>query len=433
MGIVRVDYNQQINKIKLALKRVSTNVKNFITMLSATSIKSIIGLGLLSVMIVPSAIAQSLPPVETNSPNSSYQPAFKGQTRAPGVKTKTNISTTVINSELKQPWGICLLPDGRFLVTEKRGTMRILKASGVADRTISNLPAVVNQGQGGLLDVNIDPAFITNRMVYWDYAEAGPDGNVLAIAKGKLSADESAIENIKVIYRANPAYKGPGQYGSRILFDKQGNLFISTGERSGNDIRVKAQDLGAAIGKVLHITKEGKPVAGGPFAGKAGALPEVYAYGFRNPEGMTWNPTTGELWEAEFGPRGGDEINIIRPGKNYGWPVVTYGIEYSGSKVGEGIQQKEGVTQPIYFWDPSISPAGIVFYTGSAIPEWKGNLFVGGLGGSHIARLVISNDKVIGEERLLKDKGERWRALTNGKDGALYGITDSGKLYRIGK
>ncbi|RFZ84257.1 PQQ-dependent sugar dehydrogenase [Mucilaginibacter terrenus] len=379
------------------------------------------------------ANAQTGAPVETSAPNSDYKPAFPGQTRAPGVKTTAAYKATIINSDLKQPWGLCVLPDGRFLVTQKGGSMIILKANGQVDKKITNLPDVVAQGQGGLLDVNIDPGFASNRMIFWDYAESGSDGYTLAIAKGKLSADESSITNIQVIYRATPAYKGTLQYGSRILFDKKGNLFVSTGERSGNDIRMKAQDLGASIGKVIHITKEGKAVAGGPFAGKAGALPEIFAYGFRNPEGMTWNPATGELWEAEFGPRGGDEINIIRAGNNYGWPVVTYGIEYSGSKVGEGIQQKEGVTQPVYYWDPSISPAGITFYTGNIIPEWKGNLFVGGLGGSHIARLIIKNNKVVGEERLLKDKGERWRALNTGKDGALYGVTDSGKLYRIGK
>ena len=374
----------------------------------------------------------TLAPVETQNPNSTYKPSFRGQTRIGGIKTKTPYTARVINSTLKNPWGIHLLPDGRFLVTEKGGTMRILKATGDFDKQIAGLPAVVAKGQGGLLDVNIDPAFATNRMIYWGYAEQADGGSLLAIAKGTLSADESKVENVEVIYRATPAYKGTLQYGSRIVFDKQGNLFISTGERSGNDIRMKAQDLSAGIGKIIHITKAGKAVAGGPFAGKANALPEVYAYGMRNPDGLAWNPATGELWEAEFGPRGGDEINIIKPGRNFGWPVVTYGIEYSGEKVGDGIQQKVGVTQPIYYWDPTISPGGITFYTGN-IAEWKNNLFVAGLSGQHIARLVIRANKVVGEERLLKDKNERWRALVTGKDGALYGLTDSGKLYRIGK
>lgn len=378
------------------------------------------------------SVAQSLPPVETQPPNSDYKPAFAGQTRAPGAQTKAKLNITVINSRLKQPFALRCLPDGRFLITEKGGTMRILKADGSFDKNITGLPAVATGGQGGLLDVNFDQAFTKNRTLFWTYSEQVPEGYQLAVAKGILSADDSKLENVQVIYHAKPAYNGQLQFGSRIVFDQSGNLFVSTGEHSADEIRVKAQDLGAAIGKVLHITRDGKPVPGGPFAGKSGALPEIYAYGFRNPEGMTMNPNTGELWEAEFGPRGGDEINIIKPGKNYGWPVITYGIEYRGVKVGEGIQQKEGMTQPIYYWNPSISPCGITFYTGNLIPEWKGNLFVGALSGSHIIRLIIKNDKVIAEERLLQDKGERWRSLVTGKDGALYGVTDKGNFYRIG-
>lgn len=374
----------------------------------------------------------ALGPVETQKANTDYKPAFRGQTRIGGIKSKTAYTATVINNELKNPWGIHVLPDGRFLISEKAGSIRILKANGAFDKQVTGFPAVVFKAQGGLLDITIDPAFATNRMVYWGYAEEAPGGSLLAIAKGKLSADETKLENVEVIYRAQPAYRGNLQFGCRIVFDKQGNLFVSTGERSGADIRMKAQDLSAGIGKVIHITKAGKAVAGGPFAGKAGALPEIYSYGHRNPDGLAYNPATGDLWEAEFGPRGGDEINIIKPGNNYGWPVITYGIEYSGEKVGDGIQQKEGMTQPIYYWDPTISPGGITFYTGN-IAEWKNNLFVGGLSGSHIARLVIKNNKVIGEERLLRDKNERWRALVTGKDGALYGLTDSGKLYRIAK
>ena len=375
----------------------------------------------------------SIAPVETKPPNSNYKPAFAGQTRIAGVRTKTTLSITVINSSLNQPWGICNLPDGRFLVSEKSGKLLILNTNGTTAKEITGLPAVVNQGQGGLLDVNIDPEFSTSRMIYWDYAEQVQGGYLLAVAKGKLSAGETKIESVQVIYRAQPSYSGTLQYGSRIVFDPQGNLFVSTGERSGNDIRVKAQDLSAAIGKILHITKEGKAVAGGPFVGKANSLPEIYAYGFRNPEGIAWNPQTNELWEAEFGPRGGDEVNLIQPGKNYGWPIITYGIEYSGEKVGDGIQQKAGMEQPLYYWDPVISPSGITFYNSDVISEWKGNLFLGALSGQHICRLVIKGHKITGEERLLADKGERFRALTQGKDGALYAVTDGGKVYRVGK
>ncbi|GAA4309071.1 PQQ-dependent sugar dehydrogenase [Compostibacter hankyongensis] len=377
--------------------------------------------------------ADSLPPVETQKPNIGYKSAFAGQTRVGAIKTKTPLSVTVIDNSLDHPWGICNLPDGRFLISQKKGTMRIESPDGKSHKEVTGFPPVVPDGQGGLLDVNIDPQFSSNRMIYWDYSEKTSGGTLLAVAKGKLSADETKVENPTVIYRATPAFKGALQFGSRILFDKQGNLFVSTGERSAKEIRVQAQELNSSLGKVIHITKDGKPVPGGPFAHKAGARPEIYAYGFRNPEGMTWNPQTGEIWEAEFGPRGGDEVNIIRAGKNYGWPVITYGIEYSGDKVGDGIQQKAGMEQPVYYWDPSVSPSGITFYTGNAIPEWKGNLFIGCLSGSHITRLAIKNNKVVGEEWLLGDLGERFRALITGKDGALYAVTDNGKLYRIAR
>ena len=382
---------------------------------------------------ISQSAAQTLPPVETQTPTADYKPAFPGQTRAPGSQTKTKLQITVINHGLKSPFALRCLPDGRFIVTEKGGTMRILKADGSYEKNIEGLPAVATGGQGGLLDVNFDSSFAQNRTLFWTYSEQAPDGFQLAVAKGVLSADGSKLENVRVIYHAKPAYKGHLQFGSRIVFDKQGNLFVSTGEHSADEMRVKAQDPGTAIGKILHITRDGKPVPGGPFAQKTDALPEVYAYGLRNPEGMAINPATGEIWESEFGPRGGDEINIIRPGKNYGWPVITYGIEYRGVKVGDGIQQKEGMTQPIYYWNPSISPCGITFYEGNLIPGWKGNLFVCCLSGQHIIRLIIKDNKVVAEERLLQDKNERWRSLAAGKDGALYGVTDNGNLYRIGK
>jgi len=372
-------------------------------------------------------------PVEKESPNTKYKPAYAGQTRVRGIKTKTPLTVQLLNKTLEHPWAICPLPDGRFLVTEKLGTMCIVTSAGKVVKKITGLPAVVPDGQGGLLDVNIDPQFASNRMIYWDYSEKVAGGSLLAIAKGKLSANESKVENIEVIYRATPAYRGSLQFGSRIVFDKNGNLFVSTGERSGNDIRMQAQALNSALGKIIHITKNGKAVPGGPFAKTADARPEIFAYGLRSPEGLAMNPITGELWESEFGPRGGDEINIIRAGANYGWPVITYGIEYSGGKVGDGIQQKAGMQQPVYYWDPVVSPSGIVFYNNNAIPEWKGNLFVGGLSSMHIVRLVIKNNKVVAEERLLKDEGERFRAVTVGKDGALYAVTDSGRFYRVAK
>lgn len=371
--------------------------------------------------------------VEMGTPSADYKPAFAGQTRITAVKTQTPLNISILNSKLENPWAISVMPDGRFLITQKQGTMVILGADGKLQKKITGLPEVDPSGQGGLLDVTLAPDFAKSRLVYWAYSEPQAKGVLLAIAKGKLAANETTIEDQKVIYKATPAYNGKLQYGSRIVFDKNGNLFVSTGERSGSDIRIQAQYLNSSLGKILHLTPDGKPVANGPFAGKSDARPEIYAYGLRNPDGLAINPQTGELWEAEFGPKGGDEVNIIKPGKNYGWPIITYGVEYSGRKVGEGIQQKEGMEQPVYYWNPSISPGTIAFYNGDALAEWKGNLFVGALSGSHIIRLVIKDNKIVGEERLLENKGERFRDLVGGKDGALYAVTDNGNLYKIAK
>ncbi len=389
-------------------------------------------LGIFLLSANSAAFAQNGQPVEKVNANSDYKPAFAGQTRIGSVTTATPYVSTVISTNLKGPWGMHVLPDGRLLISGKPGTMQILTTAGKVDKTITGFPAVQFEGQGGLLDVNIDRDFTKNRMVYWTYAQPSDEGATLAVAKGKLSADETKLENVRVIFEAAPRYKGAGQFGSRLVFDKQGNIFVSSGDRQSEDIRKKAQDLSATTGKIIHITKEGKPVAGSPFMSTADAKPEIYAYGFRNPDGLTINPLTGDLWEAEFGPRGGDEINLIKAGGNYGWPFVTYGIEYNGKKVYDGIQQKEGIVQPVYYWDPSVSPGCMMFYTGN-IAEWKNNLFVGALGGQHIVRLVIKDNKVVGEERLLADKNERWRCMATGKDGAIYAATDGGKLYRISK
>jgi glucose/arabinose dehydrogenase len=208
---------------------------------------------------------------------------------------------------------------------------------------------------------------------------------------------------------------------------------VSTGERSDPETRPQAQSLQSGLGKVVRITTDGKPAAGNPFFNSSGARPELYSYGHRNVQGLALHPETGDVWDSEMGPRGGDEVNLIQAGKNFGWPIITYGLEYSGAKVGEGITQKEGMEQPVYYWDPVLSPSGMAFYSGAAIPEWKNNLFIGGLNSNHIARLVINNNKVVGEERLLANEGQRFRDVTEGKDGALYAVTDGGRLYRIGK
>jgi len=320
-----------------------------------------------------------------------------------------------------------------LLITEKGGTMRIATTSGTLSAPLTGIPKVNDGGQGGLLGVTTDPAFSTNRMVYWTFSEPTSGGNLTAVAKGKLSADEKGMENVVVIYRATPAYNGTLHYGSRILVDKSGNLIFSTGERSDLVTRPQAQSLQSALGKVIRITKDGKPAPGNPFLNNSNARPEFYSYGHRNVQGLALHPETGDLWENEFGPRGGDELNLIRPGKNYGWPTITYGLEYSGEKVGQGITQQAGLEQPVYYWDPVVSPSGMTFYSGKNIPEWKNNLFIGGLSSTHIVRLVINNNKVVGEERILAGEGQRFRAVTEGTDGALYAITDEGRLYRINK
>jgi len=373
-----------------------------------------------------------LPAVETKSPNSDYKPAFSGQTRIAGVKTNTPYKVEKIAEKLGSPFAIVAMPDGRLMVTIKSGYMEIHDSNGKLVKKITGFPDVVFAGQGGLLDVAFDPNFASNKMIYWSYAEKDQPGSLTAVAKGKLNEADGKVENVSVIFRATPATNSTLQYGSRLVFDKDGNLFVSVGEKSIAEARVQAQQLDSYLGKIVKITTDGKPAQGNPFLNKAGVKPEIFSYGHRNPDGLDIDPETGELWEAEFGPRGGDEINIIHPGKNYGWPVITYGIEYSGEKVGEGIQQKEGMEQPVYYWDPVISPCGICFYKGDAIPEWKNNLFVAALSGQHLDRLVIKNNKIVGEERLLTDKDQRFRDVTY-LDNMLYAITDDGDIYRISK
>lgn len=372
-------------------------------------------------------------PVEALPKNRNYPSAFEGQTRIGGVKTSTPIQHSIITSDLSSPWGIASLPDGRFLITQKRGQLRIVSTSGAVSNPITGLPAVNAGGQGGLLGLCIDPQFAMTRMVYWVFSEQGTGGNLTAVAKGRLSDNETTIENPTVIYRATPADNSEAHYGGRILFDTNENLFVSTGERAWPATRALAQSINTGLGKIVHITKDGEPAPDNPTFGE-GALPGLYSIGHRNPQGLALHPATGELWESEFGPRGGDEINRVRPAANYGWPVITYGIDYNGQTMGAGIQQQEGMEQPVYYWDPVISPSGIAFYKGNRIPEWENNLFIGALSGQHIARLVIdSNNKVVGEERLLSGERQRFRDITQGTDGALYAITDAGRLYRIDK
>ena len=376
-----------------------------------------------------------LPPVETNSPNTDYAPAFAGQTRINGANTEIDYTTSIFASGLVSPWGMANLPDGRILVTQKGGTMRLVSQSGNVSNAITGFPPVNSSGQGGLLDVAIDPDFNLNRMIYWTFSQQGNNGTATAVAKGRLSIDEQEIENAEVIYTAYPEFNSTAHYGSRLEWDGQGNLFVSTGERSSIAARLEAQELDTALGKILRITTDGEAAEGNPFLGQAEVLPEIYSYGHRNVQGLAIHPETGDLWESELGPRGGDEVNLILPGNDYGWPTISYGIEYSGAAIGQGITEQAGMQQPGYYWDPVVSPSGITFYSGVLIGEWTNNLFLAALSGQHIVRLIIEDNQVTGEERLLEDVGRRFRDVLEGTDGALYALTDgaNGVIYRIGK
>lgn len=376
---------------------------------------------------------QQLPPVENREPDTDFRPAFEGQTRAPGVRTTTPYEATVISNELSSPWAVTPLPDGRLAITEKAGTMRIATTTGQLSNRITGFPEVDDREQGGLLDVAPAPDFATSRMLYFTFAERTPQGSLTAVGKGRLSDNETQIENFQIIYRAVPYYDNSMHFGSRMLFDDNGNLFVSTGERSDLETRPKAQTLDNGYGKVIHITPTGQPVAGNPFMNTAGAMPEIYSYGHRNAQGLALHPVSRELWLSEMGPKGGDELNLVKPGLNYGWATITYGVEYSGEIIGEGITQKEGMEQPVYYWDPVLSPSGMTFYSSTVIPEWQNNLFIGGLSSKHIARLVLRNNRVVGEERLLTDENQRFRDVAEGNDGALYAVTDEGRLYRIAR
>ena len=372
-------------------------------------------------------------PVENRSANATnQQPAFAGQTRAPGVRTEATLAHTVVASGLENPWGLALLPDGRWLVTERPGRLRIITAGGAVGEPITGLPPVDARGQGGLLDVVVAPGFDDDRMIYWSYAEPRSGGNGTAVARGRLSNDGTGLENVQVIFRGMPTYDGVRHYGSALAFAPDGKLFITLGERSDAAVRAQAQDLGSHYGKTIRINADGTVPDDNPFVGRAGAQPEIWSYGHRNAQGIAI-AGDGLVWIVEHGPRGGDEINLSKAGLNYGWPEVTYGIEYRGAAVAEGVTAREGIEQPVYYWDPSIAPGGMALYDGAMFPGWRGNLLVAALRDKHISRLVLDQGRVVGEERLMTDIGERVRNIAVGPDGAVWAVTDetNGKLVRL--
>ncbi len=377
------------------------------------------------------AIAQ--PPAETRDTNkAAYAPAFAGQTRAPALTTDTKFEVKeVVASGLASPWAVEFLPDGKFLITERiAGQFRIADAAGKVSAPIKQgVPVVHGVGQGGLLDVALDPNFAANQMIYWSYSEPGSDGrNNTAVAKGKLvDGATPRIDNIKVIWRQTPSLQSNQHFGSRVVFAKDGTLFVTLGDRGALPGRMQAQDLKSAIGKIVRINTDGSAPKDNPFVGRADALPEIWSYGHRNVQGAFLHPTTGELWELEHGPQGGDELNIARKGKDYGWPSITYGVEYGGTlrKIGEG-SAKAGMEQPVYYWDPVIAPGGLTYYNADLFPKWKGSVFASGLNPSFVSRLTLNGDKVTGEERFkFSDRAnERYRDINVGPDGAIYLLTD---------
>ncbi len=345
---------------------------------------------------------------------------------APSGETKVVVTT--VAKGLEHPWSIAFLPDGRMLVTERPGRLRYVTGEGELSAPIAGLPEVYAKGQGGLLDVVLDPHFADNSTIFFSYAEPGPDGgNGTAVARARLAGE--ALKDVRVIFRQRPKVASNHHFGSRLVFARDGTLFVTTGER--NSERDKAQDLGTHLGKILRITADGAAPPDNPFVGREDALPEIWSYGHRNAQGATLDPRTGRLWETEHGPRGGDEINLPEAGRNYGWPIITYGREYSGPAIGEGTA-KAGMEQPVHYWVPSIAPSGMAFHDGRGYGAWKDQLFVGALAAQQLVRLEVTPEgKVTHEERI--GIGKRVRDVREGPDGALYLATDedAGEILRV--
>ena len=373
------------------------------------------------------------PPVEIKPANTTYSPAFINQTRVSGIKTTTDYAITIITDQLNSPWGIEQLPSGDLIVTEKEGTLKIVSLDQTIQDVLFPFDTINSSGQGGLLDVAVSPDFSQSRLLAFTLSEQTASGQTTAVATGLLSQDQSEILDFQIIYRALPYFSGVGHYGSRVIFDEDGHLFVSTGDRQSMQTRHFVQSLSNGLGKILHMTIDGQPLPSNPYSGEEGADEAIFALGLRNVQGLAIHPINKSLWASEMGPQGGDELNLIESGKNYGWPIISYGLEYNGQPIGEGITQKDGLEQPVYYWDPAVAPSGMVFYASDVIKEWQNNLFVGALRGQHIIRLMIENNRVIGEERLLTEENQRFRDLATGLDGSLFAITDAGRLYRISK
>jgi len=372
-------------------------------------------------------------PIETRPPEKPDDtPAFPGQTRA-SYQASMAYNVTIVTDQLKLPWSLAFLPDGKMLVTEKPGNMRLVDASGVVSAPLSGTPSVNYQGQVGLLDVALDRDFPRNHRIFFTYSEAEP-GDTTAIVVSRATLDEAGgtLSGTEVIFRAKPGLPRAvsTNQGGRIAVAPDGTLFVTIGDRASVPPWDMAQKLDNDLGKIIHINADGSAARGNPFAHTDGALPEIWTYGSRSEEGLAFAPS-GQLWETENGPRGGDKLIKVMPGQNYGWPVIVHGLDYSGDPIGEGITQKEGLTQPRYYWDPVIAPSGLAFYHGTLFPAWRHSVFVGALRGMMLDRLELDGDKVVAEEPMLVDQHARVRDVRVGSEGAVYVLTDNGKLLKL--
>ena len=372
-------------------------------------------------------------PLTTRPANASDQrPAFAAQTRACPALRSAPFKVTVLASGLVKPWAVEPLPDGTLLVTEKPGRLRTVSAAGQVGPPITGLPAVDARGQGGLLDVALSPGFASDRTVYWSFTEPRTSGNGTSVARGVLSADLARLEQVSVILRTQPTYDGDKHFGSRLAFGPDGMLYVTLGERSDMATRPQAQQMGSHLGKVLRVRADGSAVPDNPFVGQPGARPEIWSVGHRNVQASAFD-AQGRLWIVEMGTQGGDELNLVEKGKNYGWPLIAYGQDYSGRPIGDGATRRDGLQQPVSYWDAVIAPSGAQWYTGDAFPTWRGSLFVGALKEKSLVRLLFDCQRVVGEERLLAERGQRVREVRQGPDGALYIVTDerNGALWKI--
>ena len=386
-------------------------------------------------MLAPAAVGQTLRPVAQGPKNvPSFAPAFPEQTRAPAVKSGVTFAREIVADGLAHPWGVAVLPSGDYVVTERPGRMRVVTPGGRVSRPIKGLPAVFAEGQGGLLDVAVSPDFARDRTLYWTYAKPmGRGRSATAAARGRLSDDRGSLSEVRDIFVQKPPSPTAAHYGSRIVPDGEGHAFVTMGEHFTPKQRQYAQDLGKTYGKVVRVDLDGATPRDNPFVGTAGAIDTVWSYGHRNVQAAALD-AGGRLWTIEHGPQGGDELNRIEPGANYGWPVISYGENYDGTPVGRGITAKDGMEQPRYYWDPVIAPSGMVFHDGRMFGAWRGDLLVGSLSPGALVRLVLDGDRVVGEERLLTDAG-RIRDVIEAPDGALLVLTDAddGALIRLAR